>query len=327
MSHPRDAWAARADDLARWVLGRYVVREDVWGGYVAAAERDVERTRADGTTYKLGATCTRPRKRDRGLAKLTPAVIAQHFRAVAAENVIGVHTTCPQNLCKYGTVEIDHHGEGSSPREATRRAALGWYEALRARGFHPLLWDSNGDGGYHLDVLFRELIPSARLFYYLRNLVRNYSEFGLTARPETFPKQPCLHPTPDGRGQYGNWCRLPGRHHTREHWARVWDGSAWLDGDKAIDFMLSLTGDPPSLVPEGVDLLVRGRAYLSKLPNRGEGQGRDDVAYQGAAFLVRDLALSDGVALDLLGEWDAGNRPRRAGTASARSSATSTPTG
>jgi hypothetical protein len=33
------------------------------------------------------------------------------------------------------------------------------------------------------------------------------------------------------------------------------------------------------------------------------------VAYQFAAFLVRDLGLADAVALDWLQRWDAGNRP------------------
>jgi hypothetical protein len=33
------------------------------------------------------------------------------------------------------------------------------------------------------------------------------------------------------------------------------------------------------------------------------------VAFGFAAFLVRDLALTDDVALDWLSRWDAGNRP------------------
>src|SRR5262249_5170825 len=48
-------------------------------------------------------------------------------------------------------------------------------------------------------------------------------------------------------------------------------------------------------------------AYMQKLPNLGEGQGRDDVAYQFAAFLMRDLAIDRGIALDWLCRWDLGN--------------------
>jgi hypothetical protein len=49
--------------------------------------------------------------------------------------------------------------------------------------------------------------------------------------------------------------------------------------------------------------------YQRRLPNLGEGQGRDDVAYRFASWLVRDMALSDEVALDWLCLWDQGNRP------------------
>jgi hypothetical protein len=48
---------------------------------------------------------------------------------------------------------------------------------------------------------------------------------------------------------------------------------------------------------------------MRRLPNLGEGQGRDDVAYNFAAFLVRDMAVSDEVALAWLERWDAGNTP------------------
>jgi hypothetical protein len=57
------------------------------------------------------------------------------------------------------------------------------------------------------------------------------------------------------------------------------------------------------------NLPARIAAYLARLPNLGEGQGRDDVAYHFAAFLARDLALGDDVALSWLGRWDAGNSP------------------
>jgi hypothetical protein len=45
------------------------------------------------------------------------------------------------------------------------------------------------------------------------------------------------------------------------------------------------------------------------LPHRAEGQGRDDVAYHFACWLVRDMRLPDEAALGWLRLWDAGNRP------------------
>jgi hypothetical protein len=279
------------------------------GGYNPIDVRAKELTRPDGTTYKLGATCTRPAKSRRGQIKLTPGVLEQHFRATLPEHVAGVHTTGPDNFSKFGTVEADWHGPDSTAPEINWRAIKGWYDGLVKRGFHPLLWDSNGAGGYHLDLLLSGPVPTPRLFWFLRELVANHHAYGLPVRPETFPKQSRLLPKPDGRGAYGNWVRLLGRHHTRDVWAKVWSGSEWLADEAAVDFLLALKGDAPDLLPEDDPLPRRIRAYIAKLPHLGEGQGRDDVAYNFAAFLARDLALSDAEALPWLEEWDAGNRP------------------
>jgi hypothetical protein len=159
-------------------------------------------------------------------------------------------------------------------------------------------------------------------------LVRDHRKYGLTAPPETFPKQPNILP-----GQYGNWLRIPGRHHSREHWSRVWNGSQWLDGKPAILHILSLTGSPEACIPEDVQatapavepqpqrhttplttsacggLQHRIMNYMTKLPNLSAGQGRDDIAYNFAAFLSRDLQLPDDVALAWLNRWDAKNNP------------------
>jgi hypothetical protein len=59
----------------------------------------------------------------------------------------------------------------------------------------------------------------------------------------------------------------------------------------------------------GGNLSARVAAYLARLPNLGEGQGRDGVAYHFACWLVRDMALSDPIALEALERWDAGNSP------------------
>jgi hypothetical protein len=59
----------------------------------------------------------------------------------------------------------------------------------------------------------------------------------------------------------------------------------------------------------GNGLSARIAAYLTRLPNLGEGQGRDDVAYRFAAFLTRDLGLAEEIALGWLERWDSGNTP------------------
>jgi putative DNA primase/helicase len=302
-------WAAHAEALAEWAMRRKVNRVDAWGGYNRVEDREKVCARKDGTTYKLGATLTRPAKHRRGRAVLTTAILARHFRARGPLDIVGVHTTSPQNTCKWGNVEIDWHSPDSPSPEVNWRAAKGWHDRLRQRGFHPLLTDSNGAGGYHLDVLLRDPIPSARMFYFFRELVADHALYGLPNRPETFPKQPQLRPRQDGRPSYGNWVRLPGLHHTRPHWSRVWGGDQWLEGAEAAAFILGLDGDPVELIPDDSEIRVRVRAYMAKLPHLNEGQGRDDVAYNFLCFLARDMGLSDAEALNWAEEWDQGNHP------------------
>jgi hypothetical protein len=213
-----------------------------------------------------------------------------------------------------------------SPAEANLVAVLHWHDVLCRLGFQPLLTDSNGKGGYHLLTVFSEPVSTSRVFVFLEWLVRDHADHGLTVPPETFPKQPYIKP-----GRCGNWLRLPGRHHTREHWSRVWDGSRWLDGAGAIDLILRRTGDARTLIPAAAlapkvtisirpgyrqrvlltradKLAARIHAYLAKLPaGLGEGQHRDDYGYTFAAYLVRDLGLPDTEALVWLEEWDARN--------------------
>src|SRR5262245_25213400 len=137
-------WAHRAAELARWVWSRMVNRTDVWGGYHAIADRAKMIKRADGAIGPLGATTTRPAKSRRGQLSLTIGILEQHFQTAFPQHIVGLHTTSPANACRWGAVEVDHHGEGSTPADINLTAALAWYERLRKSGFHPLLTDSNG---------------------------------------------------------------------------------------------------------------------------------------------------------------------------------------
>lgn len=332
-------WRARADELAAWTWGMLVNRTDAWGGYRPLEEVGKEYTRRDGTRGKLGSQTTRPLPYRRGREFLTEATLARHFAATGRADIVGLHSTSPENTSRWGGIDIDWHGPASTAPEVNWRAALAWYERLRELGFDPLLTDSNGNGGYHMLTVFDEQVATARVFGFVRWLVRDHASQGLPAPPETFPKQPSVA-TPGQRGQYGNWLRLPGRHHTRPHWSPVWDGRRWLEGNRAIDHILALRRSPAACIPDAVSSFLpsdrsertgksgravpavavtavaasqgldrRVRAYLTRLPNLAEGQGRDDVAYHFAAFLVRDLQLPDAAALPWLVRWDRGNRP------------------
>jgi hypothetical protein len=316
------AWAGRKEALADWALARLVNRFDCWGSYNPLEEIGRKYSKEDGSEGEIGAQTARPWMYQRGKVFLSCYHLRNHFAGLRREHIVGLHSTSPENVSRWGGLDIDHHGPKSTSAEVNWAAALAWYDVLVRRGFEPLLTDSNGTGsGFHLLTIFAEPVPTPRVFHFLKGLVADHADRGMTKPPECFPKQPMIQP-----GRFGNWLRLPGRHHTRDHWSRTWSGDGWLDGAEAIKFILSLTGDPVDLVPEppppepprrtsaprvmpGDRLAFRIARYMSRLPNLGAGQGRDDVAFGFACWLARDIALGDEDSLRWLELWDSGNRP------------------
>jgi hypothetical protein len=211
-------FAARAGQLAAWALSRLVNRTDAWGGYRPPEEWGKEFTRPDGTTGKLGQTTTRK-------GQLTEAVLVRHFQARGRADVVGLHSTSPAGTSLWGALDVDWHGPTSTAPDINLQAALAWHDRLVGDGFRPLLLDSNGAGGYHLFVLFASPAPTAHVYHFLQQLVRDHGRHGMSRIPETFPKQAELRPRPDGKPAFGNWLRVPGRHHSREHSSRVWGGA------------------------------------------------------------------------------------------------------
>jgi Primase C terminal 2 (PriCT-2) len=260
---PGEAWSRRADELAAWTEKRMVNRLDIFGGYYIGG---------DG---KVALTTSKD--------ELTRERIVRHYQATSIGDVLGLHTTALIALDKelrtcqslWGAADIDHHGDGPAP-EANRAAAQAWRDVLAGLGFHPLLTDSNGKGGFHLRVFFEEPTCTAHVRQLFRWLTRDWKERGLESAPEVFPKQPEI--TASGQGSCGNWLRLPGRHHKRDHWATVWDGDAWLQGDDAIDYILDLTGDSAQLIPnEALSYEPEGGRKTSS--RSGEQKSADDIGY------------------------------------------------
>jgi hypothetical protein len=293
-----ESWRVHAAVLAHWARQRLVNRVDVRGGYRLS-----------------GVPVTR-----RGNVSLK--VLERHFSAADASAIVGLHSSSADNEGRWCAIDIDAHGVDDL-RTINEHAAQHWYEVLARRGFKPLLTGSNGRGGYHLRIVLAESIDAARLHHFASRLVADYATLGLSAPPEFFPKQPDIRKCAK---QLGNWLRLPGKHHKRAYWSEVWSGSRWLADEDAIDYMLSLQGDEPALIPavqkpspkpvscrrhcpRSDNLSHRAAAYMARLPNLSEGQGRDDVAFLFAAFLVRDLQIADNYALDWLERWDVGNNP------------------
>lgn len=313
----RKRWQARASELADWAFTRCVNRIDVWGGYRLAQHR------VDGEQNAF----TKPAVKDRGAKFLNRNVLIKHFKCAKEGDVVGLHAIGPENTCLWGAIEFDRHsddpGEPSPEQIWTYAAAI--REKLIELGFRPLLTDSNGRGGLHLRIFFAEAVESGPLFRFLKQLVEDHKEFGFPAPPEVFPKQENL----SERVQFGNWLRLPGRHHTREQLTRVWGGFDWLEGDEAIDAILAIEGDDPALLPfipppsapqthksngqprqpSDDRRIERARSYSMTIEGAVSGKRGHDRTYRVCCKLLHGFDLTIEEAWPLIQEWNLGCQP------------------
>ena len=243
-----EEWKSRSRELAEWAMEKLVNRKDVWGQYAALTEGEKKKL---GRTYKA---MTLPVAAKRGpdmvtLDKLTRHFASQHRRR---PQIVGLHAKSKENTSRWLGIDIDMHDDSKADAEEHSRrnlvGALKWWRQLQTMGYDPLLFDSNNNGGYHLWVLFDEPAPTEHVFAFAWSIVSTWEETNLSEEPETFPKKP-KEKKPD-EDVLGAWFRLPGLHHTREHYATVWSGDEWLDdpwlsGHAAIDAMLQCVGGPP----------------------------------------------------------------------------------
>ncbi len=250
-----EEWKDRAPELAEWAMQHLVNRKDVWGQYsvLTPSERIKE-----GRSYKA---MTLPRKDMRGDDMVTLDKLTRHFasRHHHKPQIIGLHAKSKQTTSKWLGIDIDCHDSDSVAAEDHARrnlnGALKWWHDFQKMGYDPLLIDSNGAGGYHLWVLFKDPAPTQDVYALAKKIVTQWESNNLDEEPETFPKKV-------KEGSLGAWFRLPGLHHTREHYGKIWSGDdwleePWLDGHAAIDAMLNIMPGPPPPKSTGVDKTPR----------------------------------------------------------------------
>jgi hypothetical protein len=232
-----DEWFERAPDLAAWVMTHLVNRTDVWGRYV--------RRHGDDATHVV----TVPFRDQRGKVFLDLDSLRKHFRTRQPSGQLGLHSASSDLTSRWLAIDIDRHDpddQWSVTREGNLAAARGWHEHLVGLGLDPLLMDSNGIGGFHLLVVFAEPMSTKSVHEFGARLVADYERRGLDQKPEVFPDKPTWD-------HYGDWLRLPGRHHSRPHYTRVWNDephaeSPWLAGAEAIDRLLATRPAPAQLL-------------------------------------------------------------------------------
>ncbi len=239
-----DEWRSRGPELAEWILANLVNRTDVWGRYLPKRNR---KEKKDSKTGFQGNAITAPFRDERGKVFLGTSSLEKHFKATDG-GVLGIHSSGTDGSSRWMAIDIDRHDEHdlSVTAEANFVAARGWYTELQKLGLDPLLFDSNGMGGFHLWIVFEQPMRFDSVRAFLEQIVSDYSRRGLDNMPDLFPGT-------RGSNHLGSWLRLPGRHHSRDHFTRVyndqpWDDQTWLEGHDAIDRILATR-------PASLDLL------------------------------------------------------------------------
>lgn len=237
-------WQKHAPALADWAMNHLINRKDVWGQYAPLKEKE-KRTSKRG--YRA---MTLPQKalRNRG-DMVTIEKLQRHFSARRVNHIIGLHCRSREGTSRWFGIDIDlHDPDIPNYEEALRRnesCAIAWWEKLQKLGYDPMLFDTNGGGGYHIWTLFAEPAPTEDIYAFSQEIIRDWEERGLDGAPEVYPKGDGLERVDPKTGdeKLGAWFRLPGRHHTRQHFHILWSGESWLDrpwleGEAAIEVIL-----------------------------------------------------------------------------------------
>ncbi len=229
------AWYRSAPGLADLALANLVCRGDCYGGYrVDHATGQVHQT-----THWAVPDAARP---DRRLAPpLDQARLAHHFRGISGlDSRLGCHVADARGGCLWAVIDLDAHGPEDDPG-ANARMASRVVASLIPMGLPFRVEDSDGRGGLHIWILFGRKAPQAWAFRFGKYLVRDFADCGLARPPESFPKA-----SEHSGMRCGNFVRLPGLHHKREHWSRIWspEEGRWLGPDEGIESLLSFRGDP-----------------------------------------------------------------------------------
>jgi hypothetical protein len=234
-----EEWVRYAPRLAEWAMERLVNRRDVWSQY----------TLKDG---KIGVVMLPIKERRKlGTDMVTIQKLERHFMAKQPNHLVGMFSISDHSTCKWLAIDIDLHDEAVPNAdeiiEANKTALFAWAGRLRDQGMDPLVLDSNGVGGYHIWLLFDKEYPLADVYDFGDAIRSEWDEYHLPRKPEMFPPKRAVGPD-----DLPYTLRLPGRHHTRHHYTRVYnfdfpDEAEWLDGGEAIEVMLATR---PSKLPK-----------------------------------------------------------------------------
>lgn len=231
---------------------------------------------------------------------LTADVVGRHFDGGP---IVGVHAVSRNQTSLWVALDFDNHREDPDQAAGNLEAATAVYGRLRELGAEPIFEDSDGQGGYHILVVFETPVPAAAAHDWIRSIAPEAHEH--------FPKQRFVEA--DG---FGNWLRIPGRHPRREHHSRIWNGGGWTEWPDCVELLVDAPKCPVTLVPDspGAGPPADGRGIGSHVSNP------DDILVALECLQKVDPSVSDqyeswirvGMALhhvdsgpSMLAAWDA----------------------
>jgi hypothetical protein len=226
------AWKKRSTWLAGWTAAQLLNRNDLWARYLPEGKQKT----VDGNV-QISRLAPLPAKR--GILRLGERALTRHFSAEDRVNLIGIQSASADNKSRWVAIDLENPVQPILPGESLR-AANHWFDELVDLGLSPILIDSDGDGGYHLIVIFRQPISTAVAHEFISAIIRDHAQFRLEQPPVILPNKPVF--------DENNWLRLPGRHPVKDHWSKVWSRRRWQEGADAVDAILSAHGDAPSLI-------------------------------------------------------------------------------
>lgn len=293
-SDPENAWQVNHQELADWSWERMAVKRDRYGRYAA-----------DGSArWSVG-----------GLSRES---LHGHFNGA---ETIGLGITSLDDKCLFVVWDLDNHVSEKSTN-VNLEYAIVMRNRLRDMGVQSLIEDSDGKGGIHLWVLFKHPVPASQAYSFAKMVASDFREHGLE-KIECFPKSPTVKNT---KKCCGNYIRLPGKHHKREHWSRFWGDDDWLSVSDSVQLLLEHSGNDPALVPaaasvtpqkskceqltkpggliEGDGNIEMARQHAAETQGAVAGKSGHDATFRLACELVKGFSLTEAQALKIISAWN-----------------------
>src|SRR6476646_4121286 len=131
-------------------------------------------------TVRSASSCSRSKS---GAEMVTMNKLRRHYSGRAISHLIGLHSISDHSTCKWFAIDIDLHDETVADADEVAvnnlAAAMEWSMKLRELGMDPIVFDSNGVGGYHIWTLLDREYPLEDTYNFADEMRSNWEELGL----------------------------------------------------------------------------------------------------------------------------------------------------